>query len=202
MNNQNLILDIKDVTTESGVPNEPVTLQEMKDYMRLEGFTDTDESVLDSGSLFTFDNTLITNMIRAARRKAEDFCGVSIVFHSWKVLMTNFAGDLELPYGPVQTFTSMLNKDGTAIASTGYKLRGFNFQFLESPLEGLLTLRYNAGYEDCPRDIRLAIMQMVSFWYENRGDMAEGRFASSNIGLPEIAMNTLLPYKRAWTYVA
>ena len=65
-----------------------------------------------------------------------------------------------------------------------------------------ILIEYDAGYEDCPDGIRLAIKQMVAYWYDNRGDMAEGKFASSNIGLPEIALNTLAPFKRAWTWLA
>src|SRR4051812_47778980 len=102
MNNQNLILDIEDVTSESGSPDEPVSLQVMKDYLRLEGFMGEESSA----SEFDFDDNLILEMLVAARQKAEKFCGVSIVFHSWKVLMTNCAGDSELPYGPIQSITS------------------------------------------------------------------------------------------------
>ena len=73
MNNQNLIYDIKDITTESGLPEEPVTLQEMKDYLRLEGFVDEEESTTESLSDFTFDDTLINTMISAARQKIEKY---------------------------------------------------------------------------------------------------------------------------------
>ena len=192
MNNQNLLYDYRDVTTESNVPDEPVTLQEMKDYLRLEGFVDIDESTTESISYFLFDDTLIQNMITAARRKAEDYCGISIVFHSWEALLKNEAGDSELPYGPVQEITSVLDADGNEITSDSYTFRGFDFKFMVSPLYDNLTVEYDAGYEDCPEGVRLAIKQMVAYWYDKR---AVG-------SIPELALTTLAPFKRTWTWLA
>lgn len=190
MNNQNITYDIKDVTTESGLPSEPVTLQEMKDYLRLEGFVDTTESTTESLSDFGYDDTLITNMITAARKKLERLCGISIVFHSWKVLFTNGAGDWELPYGPVQAFTSLKTKDSVVL--TEYTLRGFDFRHLELPLGDKMIIEYDAGYEDCPEEISLAIKQCVAHWYENRviGQM------------PSLAKATVSSYIRPWTWLA
>lgn len=202
MNNQNLLYDYKDVTTESNVPDEPVTLQEMKDYLRLEGFVDIDESTTESISYFLFDDTLIQNLITAARRKAEVYCGISIVFHSWEVLLKNEAGDSELPFGPVQEITGVFDADDAEITSDSYKFRGFDFKFMCSPMYDYMTVEYDAGYEDCPEEIRLAIKQAVAFWYNNRGQMSEGKFANTNLSLPELALNTLQPYKRVWTWLA
>lgn len=194
MNNLNEILDYKDVTTDSQFPDEPVSLSEVKDYIRVNGFVDAES---ESGLEFDFDDALLVRMITAARRKAEKFCGISIVFHSWKVLLTNCAGDLELPYGPVQEFTKLSDKDGTEITSSSYKLRGFDFQFLETPKKELLTAEYDAGYEDVPDEISLAIMQMVFFWYEHRGQEQE-----INKTIPESAISLLLPYRRGWTWLS
>lgn len=188
----NFIYDIKDITTESNDPSEPVTLQEMKDYLRLEGFTDTDESTTDSLSDFDFDNTLITNMIVAARKKIERFCGVSLVFHSWKVLLTNECGDIELPYGPVQDLTSITYKSGDAVDADVIETRGFDFLHLEEPKSDKMIVIYDAGYEDCPEELALAIKQMVGHWYENR---VVGE-------IPAIAYETMMPYKRSWTWFA
>lgn len=195
MNNQNLIIDFKDITTESGI-DEPVTVQEAKDFMRLEGFVDVDESTTESLSNFSSDDSFISSLITAARKRAEKFLGVSIVFHTWKVLLTNNAGDIELPFGPVQEFTSLTTKDGTAYDEDNIKLRGFDFQILESPTCEKLIAIYDAGYEDVPEEIVLAIKQMVWFWYANRGEDAE----VSRV-IPAHAEATLWPFKRPWTYV-
>jgi uncharacterized phiE125 gp8 family phage protein len=164
----------------------------MKDYLRLEGFVDIDESTTESISYFTYDDTLITNMIIAARRKAENYCGISIVFHSWEVLLKNEAGDFELPYGPVQNVTGVTDADENVLDSDSYKFRGLDFKYLVSPLQDNITVEYDAGYEDCPEGIRLAIKQMVAYWYDKR---AAG-------SIPELALTTLANFKRPWTWLA
>ena len=190
MNNQNLIYDIQDTTV--AAPTEPVTLGEMKDYLRLEGFVDTDESTTESLSDFDFDDTLIQMMITAARKKLETWCGVSITEHTWKVMFKNEAGDFEYPYGPIQSFTSLTYKGGTAVGSSAIYNRGYDFWHLESPNADKMTAIYVAGYEDCPEELELAIMQCVAYWYENR---VVGE-------LPGIAKATASPFKRAWTWLA
>ncbi len=197
MMNVNLILDIKEVI-ESGSVTEPVSLDQMKDYLRLEGWEGEDES----GSDFEFDDDLLETMITAARKKAESFCGVSIVSHTWKVLLTNCAGDIDLPYGPVQEITEIKDKNDNDISS--YTLRGYEFKFLESPRKELMTLEYTAGYDEVPEEIKLGIMQTVWFWYNNRGTVDSSSFSSSVTAqiIPEIGLATLRPFKRAWTWLA
>jgi len=189
MNNQNIILDIQDSGT---APTEPVTLGEMKAFMRLEGFIDTDDSTTDSLWDFDFDDTLITNMIKAARKKAEDFCGCSFVDHEWTVVFTNGAGDFEFPYGPLTSTPTLTYKDGTAVGASAVTTYGNDFKYLDVPKAEYLQAVYDAGYEDCPEEVRLAIMQTVYYWYENREKST----------LPEGALNILRMYKRAWTWLA
>lgn len=203
MNNQNLYHgNPQDITDDSSVPAEPVTLQEMKDYLRLEGFVDTDESTTESLSDFAFDDTLITNMIIAARRKAEDFCGISIVYHRWKDIVSNGAGDIEIRMGPVRGFVGMFQKDGTAIAADAYDVLGFNFMEIETVFCDKRIIIYDAGYEDVPKMICLAIKQMVAFMYDNRGNSSEQKFASVNTDMPQLAMSNLKPFKRTWTWLS
>jgi hypothetical protein len=189
MNNQNLLEDYKDMTESF---TEPVTLGEMKDYLRLEGFVDTDESTIDVLSDFDSDDELLEDLIKAAREKAEKFAGCSFIAHTWKVLFTNGAGDFELPFGPVTDFTSLAYKNGTAVGAASITMYGFDFQVLDYPRGEKMTAIYEAGYEDCPEEVRLAIKQCVAYWYEKRmvGD------------IPELALATLQPFKRAWTWLA
>lgn len=195
-NNQNIYWDIKDITTESGI-DEPVTLGEMKDYLRLEGFVDEDESTTESLSDFDFDDTLISSFITAARKRAEKYCGISIVFHTWKDCFTNGAGDIEFRYGPIQSITSLAYKDdGTVVDEDNYETTGFDFQTLDTVYSDKMILIYDAGYEEVPEEISLAIKQMVAYWYKNRAD------ESSKYLVPSQALATLEAFRRPWTYVA
>jgi hypothetical protein len=188
MNNQNLYIDTKDVTTESGI-DEPVTLEEVKDFLRLEGFVDSDESTTEELSNFDFDDDLLTQMITAARKKLEKWLGVSIVFHTWQVQLTNCAGDIEIPYGPIQEITEVTYSNEV---TAEYTTKGFDFKLLVTPKNEDLIIEYEAGYEECPEEISLAIKQCVGVWYEER----------TIGGIPKLALSTASPYKRAWTWLA
>ena len=65
MNKYNLIIDYSDVTTGS-TADEPLTVQEVKDYLRLEGFIDDSES---SSTQFDDDDTLMGELIVSCRER-------------------------------------------------------------------------------------------------------------------------------------
>lgn len=195
MNNYNQIYDVQDLTNESQ-QLEPVTLEEMKDYLRLEGFTDADANTIESLSNFDFDDTLIEDMIRAARKKIERYCGISIVYHVWKVVFTNGSGEVEMPYGPLQGIVSL--KYANNVVNTSYTIRTFDsyaerpYFYLLEPKGEFLKMEYEAGYDECPDELRLGIMQCVADWYENR-----------IIGvLGQRVKQTVSPFKRSWTWLA
>lgn len=160
-----------DISENSGVIQEPVTLQEMKNYMRLEGF----ESDSESGELaFTSDDTDIEEQITASRQRFERWSGRSVVRHRWKQVITNQVGGIELPYSNNFSVFSLANDKGDPIIlPDGYKVRDHEFLFLESPLYDNMTMVYDAGPEDpadVPKVIKKAIMRDVLFYYENRND--------------------------------
>lgn len=192
MNNQNIYHDIKDVTTESGLPDEPVTLTEMKDYMRLEGFVDVDESTTEELSDFDFDDDLIEDFITAARKKLEKHLGLSIVYHSWKDCFTNGAGDTEIRNGPIREITEVTYKDDTVIYEDSYETTGFDFLTLDTVFSVPIIVYYEAGYEDCPEELRIAIMKIVWHWFQTR-DLGT---------LPEGVLTSVSEFKRAWTWLA
>lgn len=160
--------------------------------MRLEGFVDADESTTSLISSFDYDDTLLTDLIWAAVKKLEKYLGVSICARTWKCQFTNGAGDIELPYGPVTDITSLTYKDGTAVDEDDYETTGFDFLSIDTLFTDRMIIIYEAGYEDLPEEIELAIKQCVYFWYENR----------ESGSVPELALNTCRPYKRPWTWLA
>lgn len=170
----NQLHDVADITNESEVITEPVTLEEMKNFMRLEGFENDNES----GELdFDSDDELIQELITSAREGLERYCGRSIVPHTWKVLLTNQCGDIELPFsngidtnvsGPV--LDSIEDCNGDDIDEDNYKLRGTSFMSLETPLQEKMTLVYSVT-PTVPKRLKQAIMRDVCFHYENRNDL-------------------------------
>ena len=178
----NEIYSIIDVTDDSGDYEEPVSIDEMKDYLRLEGYIDDDESTSDDLSDFDFDDMLIADMIRAAREQIEKISASTIIHKTWQAVINNYR-KLELPRGPIQSIVSLEDVDGVAI--TDYTTIGVfgDRIFLKSPNQCEMTITYTAGYDVVPASLKIDIMRLVSYMYENRGDDASiQKFASALSG--------------------
>lgn len=144
--------------TSSVAGTEPVTLQEVKDYCKL-----------DTG---TAEDDMLTELITTAREQCEDFTGISIIVRTVTAVITNLCGGIYLPYCPLISLTSIEDSDGNAIDPANYTLSGTMFPQLVSPRDERMTLVYNAGYGIPPSRIKTAILQQVFYLYENRGESA------------------------------
>ncbi len=171
---------IIDVTDDSGDYEEPVSIDEMKDYLRLEGYIDDDESTSDDLSDFDFDDMLIADMIRAAREQIEKISASTIVPKTWEAVINNYRM-YELTRGPIRNIISLTDKDGVAI--TDYTTVGTGRVFLKTPNQCEMTITYTAGYDVLPASLKIDIMRLVTYMYENRGDDASiQKFASQLAG--------------------
>lgn len=148
----NYIIDF--TLTPTGTIVEPVTLAEAKNYCRV---------------TTTADDTQIELMIKSAREAIEVATGLSLIPKGAVVWFTNFDGKFELPYGPVVSFTSLITEAGTTLDAEGYTLVGGQFPKLQRPTYANLKATYTVGYTTVPSDLKLAILDQVSYDYENRG---------------------------------
>ncbi len=121
--NFNHIYSETDVTNESGVFEYPVSIDDVKDYLRLEGYVDDAESTSDNLSEFDFDDTLISELIQASTEKIESLTGTYLIPKTIEVLFTNGCGNIQLP-GPFTTVTQLLNNQGDEITSDNYRVTG------------------------------------------------------------------------------
>lgn len=183
----NAIHDVSEVAESSPI-TEPVTLEEAKDYMRLEGFQDVDDS---SPVEFDDDDDLIESIITSSREAVEKYCGLSLVSKTLTVLLTNKAGMIQLPYGPVVSVTQLTEEDGTEIEAENYTVLGTHHKYLKSPLYENMYITYTAGYDvdECPESLKQAILIEVLYRYENRGDI-------ENEGLSRAARIKAKPFKQ------
>lgn len=153
--NYNLIHHQEDISEESGSAGEPVTLQEVKDYLRLEG---------------TFDDILIGSMIIEARMYVEKITGIHLVNKHLVVVLSNGAGLIDLP-GPVSGSITVTDIDGNSI--TPVQTIGTFFPKLREPTGSMIKLTYWAGYNgDAPVWAKNAILAYIADHYEYRGDDA------------------------------
>lgn len=170
--NYNAIHNVEDITG-SGFATEPVSLQELKDYLRLSGFSFDDDSPADE---FDFDDDLITSMGVEARMWCEKFTGIHLVPKTLRVTFTNGAGNLRFP-GPVTsdiTTAVITNRDGAIQSGTVYWV-GTLFPMLETQFSYRTSVDYEAGYgTDCPDWAKNAIKAYVAWAFENRGDVDAG----------------------------
>lgn len=167
----NAIHSIQDVTTESGQADEPVTDQEVKDFLRLEGFTDADESTSESLSDFDFDDDLITEQITAAREFIERKTGTHLIPKTLEVVFTNGLGLQELP-GPVGEITTLTDDNGNDVLSQ-VKTVGNTWKLLKCPCLEYMTATYEAGYgnDNCPAlptALKQEILRCAAWFYLNR----------------------------------
>ncbi len=161
--------------------SEPVTVDELKSYLRLNGFIDVNGSTSDVD--FSDDDSLLEEIITGARQYMEEALCISIVPKQWRVVVTNCAGEQTLPYGPVTGIVSFSNYEGTAI--TDYKMIGDS---IGCPRGEKMTVTYSAGYANVPKPLKLALLKQCAWDYVNRGD--------ENAGICEDALTKASEYSR------
>lgn len=162
--------DARDITYESGTVAEPVTLVEMKNYLRLQGFLNVDDSTGESisDSSFDYDDDLLDDMIKAGRELFEQKCGLSLVPKTIEAMITNLCGGQEIKYGPVNEVTELLDSNGDAI--TTFTTTGVQWIRLMAPKYADMKITYEAGYTTVPAPIKIDLMRVIAFMYLNRGD--------------------------------
>ena len=138
------------------IVTEPVTLTEAKEYCRITS---------------TVEDNQIQIMIKSARQAIEKGTGMTFIPKTVTVWFNNIDGKFELPFGPYAADSLFLfDEDGNAI--TNYKLIGGEYPTLYYPNRAILKAEYSAGYVSVtgvPTDLKLAILDQISYDYENRG---------------------------------
>ena len=134
---------------------EPVTLAEVKRKLRImESTTEFDDEL----------NDLITQ----CRQMFEEVLGISLIQRSVYAVLQNQLGNIELPYGPINTVTNAQDKNGNSIDAANYEVLGQGFQYLETKYDWIgLTYTTNA---DTREGLKEALLREICFRYNHRGD--------------------------------
>lgn len=161
----NQIINVEVTSGESPPTLEPVALSDMKDYLRVEGFTTNEDSPSDE---FDFDDDLITDMISEGRMWAEEFTGVHLIPKTIQVTFRNEAGEIQLP-GPATSTIALLDVSGNSVSTPTWI--GTRFPILKTCYRCEIVATYNVGYSgNAPGWVLNAIMAYVAWAYEHRGD--------------------------------
>lgn len=154
---------------------EPVTLQEAKDYLRVDGNT---------------EDALIQALIKASRKHCESYCGKSLVRKTVTVQSFSYPYQFQVPHGPLESVDDVIK-----VVTIDSKGNESELQWLANT--GLFPkivisggdkgekflLQYEAGFTVLPEDIKLAILMMTNTMYERREDFSDMPAIPSPIGV-------------------
>lgn len=149
-----------------GVSEEPVTLEEVKEFCKIDEPDDDD---------------LLTSLIPAARALCEDYTGISFVKREVSATISNGNGYAYLPFGPCGDVESI---DGKEPEIT--QLKGGAWKQLIWPKCNRVELVYEGGYEVLPNELKTALLNAIYFLYDNR----------SESGLSPTSKSILKQYRR------
>src|SRR6478609_6283627 len=134
---------------------EPVTLAQAKAWLKV---THDDE------------DAIITALITTARQICEGYISKSFVERTVTAILRNDLGNIKLPYGPVNTVTSVADSEGGEYGSGDYNITGISDKRLGYPMASYVKVVYTAGYVALPEQFKTAIKMQLSWMYTHRGD--------------------------------
>lgn len=153
----NAVLDVlfEDEVESGDDPTEPVTLDEAKEWCRIDVSDDDD---------------IITELITAARTICEQYSNISFIPRTVTARLKNELGGIYLPYGPVTGDDPVFTDDeGIEAAVDAYKVVGVLFKAVKTPFTEM-TAVYTAGYTALPLNLKKALLNQIAWMYSNRGD--------------------------------
>lgn len=163
--------------------SEPVTLAEAKLYLRVDNTT---------------EDSLIADLIVAARMSAESYLKKSLITQAWKLVYNGIVDEeVELLMLPVVSIVSVIvvNRDASTqtISSAGYYLNASkNKLIFDSPPTGFaIEITYSTGYGTAsaiPSPIKYGIIAHIAAMYDNRIDAQ----------IPAKAIALYAPFREVW----
>lgn len=146
----NQVLDLIDIEPSGPAPDEPVTLEEVKNFCKI----DVSE-----------DDTLITMMITSCRLECEQLSNIGFVNRDVELVQNNGNGGAYLPLGPNGDIASVKNIEGTDLT---YKASGTAWKQILEPWHERLYIIYNTGYTTLPESLKLALLECIFYRYDER----------------------------------
>lgn len=160
-------------------PTSPVTLDEAKQHLRV-----------DTMSSPGPDDDLIASIIDAAVAYVDGPSGVlrqSVLPTTWEVAYDAFPeAEIELPLPYVQSVSSVKYTDTAGVeqtvSSSDYEVDTYGSNGWVVPVEGFswpatmetinaVKVRWVSGLDECPSEVRAAILLMIGHLYDNRGSV-------------------------------
>jgi uncharacterized phiE125 gp8 family phage protein len=173
---------------------EPVSLAEAKGWLRVEG---SDE------------DSLIQALIIAARLMVESEIGLVLLAQNWRIVGDSWPASETIPV-PIGRVLAVTGGRVFAANGTPQAIQAGDFEIIKGlerdairpnarpapgrPRAGIeidLRLGFGEFASQVPESLRLAMRQLIAFWYENRGDAT-----IVERGLPAPVRALLKPFRR------
>lgn len=158
-------MDYSQLITITPPASSPVSLTEAKEHARID---------------FPDDDFLVDTLLRAATEHVQAVLGRQLAPATYELHLAGFpAGNIALPVSPVSTVTSITyrDRDGTDQTFTDWqaylrKDAPFIAPTTAWPATGTgpdaVVVTFDAGFDQAPERARVAIMSLVSHWYDTR----------------------------------
>lgn len=185
------------VTTEP--VNLPVSLETVKDYLKLSGSAEDD---------------ILTMFIEAARDFAEQYTGRTLINTTYTTFRDDFNDDLTLRRSKLQSLISfeyLVDGSFTAVNaslygvtddkdySSIYEKDDQDFPDLDANIPDAVKIVFVAGYgatsADVPSALKLALLAHIAFMYANRGDCSGDCSTDGGSSLPASVRNMYNKYR-------
>lgn len=143
----------KATTLVTGPTKEPLSLDEVKEHLRIE--SNDYDSELDA-------------LIQEARRYVERHTGKALITQTWNLVLDDFRIKLDIPYPPLQSIESVTYNDldnTSQILNSAYytvdtdsepgrmnEAYGYSYPGVYPDLNSV-TIQFKAGYGDDPEDV-------------------------------------------------
>ena len=173
------------------VPTSALPMAALRDQLRL-GTGFADDALMDP---------LLEAALRAALAKAEARCGRAILARVFEWMLPGWQLPAVLPLANVTGVTAVdvVGPDGAAEAVDAARwtlIHDESFPELVGtlpavPTGGHVRVRFEAGFgawEDVPPEVRLAVLQLSTRFYEDRG--------ADEAGIPPAIAGLLAPWRR------
>lgn len=185
---------------------EPIAVAEAKEFCRIE---------VDQHD----EDDLVERLIVAARKRCEEWRGRAFITQTWDYFLDEFPVDdwwisqpIILPRAPLISVTSVkYTPDGVStqtVSASDYYVDTSNIFVprilpninkswpgdllrVANGVEIRFVVGYGTGAESVPEQTRLALNQLVAYWYENRDAMNE---------IPQPVDDLLSESPGAWVY--
>lgn len=144
-----------------------IGLNEVKDYLHISA---------------TDDDNILSRLINQCIAAVEEYCAISLIpkLITWTEDM-QYNQQIEFPYGPVASITSIKVRDGSdsagvakydTLIATDYYIDGDLFKVLSATRDGRYVSIYKTLYpeDEMPDDLKLSLLRLIAYCYENRGD--------------------------------